>query len=172
MEHTDKMQMGFVGPLGQLNVFTLPFVPNWLPKWKPPSIYPPRLQHPSKLFLKWQPKMFYFDLSPDAKGFPSLLEALGVQAWAAASSGMLPPWSWFVARFVRWCPTGLNIIAAMLQNQNRGENEFYVRKMPFESINGGSKQHVGFFPSLQNPAFYGTEICFNFIHMFEEQCQL
>lgn len=37
--------------------------------------------------------MFYFGLSPDAKGFPSLLEALGVRALAAASSGMLTPWS-------------------------------------------------------------------------------
>lgn len=54
MEHTDKMQMGFVGPLGQLSVFTLPFVPNWLLKLKPPLIYPARLQHPSKLFLKRQ----------------------------------------------------------------------------------------------------------------------
>lgn len=127
----------------------------------------PDSQHPSRLFLKRQPKMFYFDLSPDAKGFPSLLEALGARAPAAASSGMLPPWSWFVACFMRWCPTDWNVIAAMLQNQNRGENEFYVRKMPFESIDGRSKQHVGFFPQLAESSFlwdWGT--------MLEEQCQL
>lgn len=75
--------------------------------------------------------MFCLDLSPDAEGFPSLLEALGVRAQAAASSGVLTPWSWFEEFFRRWCPTGWNIIAAVLQNQNRGENEFYVKKMPF-----------------------------------------
>lgn len=118
--------------------------------------------------------MFYFGLSPDAKGFPSLLEALGVRALAAASSGMLTPWSWFVAYFIRWCPTGLNIIAAVLQNPNRGENEFYVRKMPFESINGRSKRHVFlvFSPQLAESSFLWGWDLFWFCSLLEKQHQL
>lgn len=34
----------------------------------------------------------------------------------------------------------------------RGENEFYVRKMPFQNINSKSKQRV-FFPQPAEPSF-------------------
>lgn len=77
------------------------------------------------------------------KGFLSALKPVMWGTPAANGSGMLIQWSQFVACFIRWRPTGLNIIATVLQNRSKGENEFYVRKMPFRNINGKSKQRVG-----------------------------
>lgn len=59
----------------------------------------------------------------------------------------------------------------MLQHQNRGENEFYVWKMPFQNINGKSKQRV-FFPQPAESSFLWVWDLFKFIHTLEEQCQL
>lgn len=147
------MQMDFVGPLGQLSVFTLPFVPNWLLKLKPPLIYPATPTSKQALFKNDNPKCSVWIFHLMLKGF-------------------LPPWKPWVSGPWLQPAVGCSPHGADLKNSSGGgvqqaetlllpccktktgvKMSFMSGKCLFESINDRSKQHAVFFPQLAESSF-------------------